>query len=265
MSSCRQRSRSAEQRWPAERKADVITSSITCSGSAVASTIIALMPPVSAINGTIGPSFAARVRLMARPTSVEPVKATPATFVAADEEGAHSAVAGHEMQRGLRHAGFVQKCDRARGDQRCLLRGLGDDGIAGGERRAHLAEKDRERKIPRADANKDAAPAVAQYIAFAGRPGHRLRAEAGARLRGIIAAIVDSLADFGERVVERLAAFILQERQELGRDFSPIDPQRGRARAPAHRLALSPKRQSRLRPLPWPRARSSRPLRARHR
>ena len=77
-SSCTHRSRSAEQRWPAERNDEATTSSVTCSGSAVASTIIALMPPVSAISGTIGPSLAASARLMARPTSVEPVKQTPA-------------------------------------------------------------------------------------------------------------------------------------------------------------------------------------------
>ena len=65
-SSCTQSSRSAEQRWPAERKAEAMTSSVTCSGSAVASTIMALMPPVSAISGTIGPSLAASARLIAR-------------------------------------------------------------------------------------------------------------------------------------------------------------------------------------------------------
>ena len=63
-SSCTQSSRSAEQRCPAERNAEVMTSSVTCSGSAVASTIMALMPPVSAISGTIGPSFAASARLI---------------------------------------------------------------------------------------------------------------------------------------------------------------------------------------------------------
>ena len=68
-----------EQRWPAERKAEVTTSSATCSGRAVASTIMALTPPVSAISGTIGPSFAASARLMSRATSVEPVNTTPAT------------------------------------------------------------------------------------------------------------------------------------------------------------------------------------------
>ncbi len=77
-SSCRNSSRSAEQRWPAERNAEVTTSSATCSGRAVASTIIALMPPVSAISGTIGPSLAASARLIVRATSVEPVKTTPA-------------------------------------------------------------------------------------------------------------------------------------------------------------------------------------------
>ena len=51
-SSCRQRMRSAEQRWPAESKADDITSATTCSGRADESTTIAFRPPVSAISGT---------------------------------------------------------------------------------------------------------------------------------------------------------------------------------------------------------------------
>ena len=53
--SCTHSRRSAEQRWPAERNALCTTASTTCSGSAVGSTIIALMPPVSAISGTIAP------------------------------------------------------------------------------------------------------------------------------------------------------------------------------------------------------------------
>ena len=39
-----------------ESKAEATTSSTTCSGSAVESTIMAFRPPVSAISGTIGPS-----------------------------------------------------------------------------------------------------------------------------------------------------------------------------------------------------------------
>ena len=53
-----------------------MTSRVTCSGSADKSTIIAFCPPVSATNGIIGPSRSARVRLIMRAVSVEPVKTT---------------------------------------------------------------------------------------------------------------------------------------------------------------------------------------------
>jgi hypothetical protein len=46
--------RSAEQRWPADWKAEATMSRTACSGSAVESTIIALSPPVSAISGASG-------------------------------------------------------------------------------------------------------------------------------------------------------------------------------------------------------------------
>ncbi len=78
ISSCRYRTRSELQRWPAERKALATTASTTCSGSALESTIMAFRPPVSAISGAIGPSRSARTRWMARAVAVEPVKATPA-------------------------------------------------------------------------------------------------------------------------------------------------------------------------------------------
>ena len=77
MSSCRNSTRKDEQRWPALSKAETITSFATCSGRAVESTIIAFSPPVSAISAGIGPSRAARARLMRAAVSVEPVKATP--------------------------------------------------------------------------------------------------------------------------------------------------------------------------------------------
>ena len=78
MSSCSTSRRSAEQRCPAERKALVTTSATTCSGSAVESTIIALIPPVSAISGTmarVSSSSSDRAILLA--VAVDPVNATP--------------------------------------------------------------------------------------------------------------------------------------------------------------------------------------------
>ena len=52
---------------------------MTCSGNAVESTIIALMPPVSAINGASFWPVLAILRLMRCAVGVDPVKQTPAT------------------------------------------------------------------------------------------------------------------------------------------------------------------------------------------
>jgi len=82
MSSCRQSTRSAEQRWPAESNAEVSASSTSCSGSAEESATRAFCPPVSAISTGGLPSALSRLascRLIERATSVEPVNTTPAT------------------------------------------------------------------------------------------------------------------------------------------------------------------------------------------
>ena len=79
-SSCRQSTRSAEQRWPALSKAEAIASATTCSASAELSTTRAFCPPVSAISGTgrpSGPRRSASCRAISRATSVEPVNITP--------------------------------------------------------------------------------------------------------------------------------------------------------------------------------------------
>ena len=64
---------------PAEEKADVMTSSVTCSGRAEESTIITFCPPVSAIRVLIGPLLSAKARLICWAVPVEPVNATPMT------------------------------------------------------------------------------------------------------------------------------------------------------------------------------------------
>ena len=100
--------RSAEQRWPAERKAEVTTSCTTCSGRAVESTIIALMPPVSAISGMIGRSSSAiRVRAMRLAVAVEPVKATPAMRTSSISSWPDLRPADGEHERVLGDAGGV--------------------------------------------------------------------------------------------------------------------------------------------------------------
>src|SRR5438094_41913 len=100
------------------------------------------------------------------------------------------------------------------GDERRLLGGLRDHRVAGKERRADLAEKDRERKVPRTDADENAAAAVAQRIAFTRGTRQGLGRERVARLQRIVAAEIDRLAHLAERIVEGLTALALQQRDQ---------------------------------------------------
>ena len=155
MSSCRQSTRSAEQRWPAESKAEVSASSTSCSGKADESTTIAFCPPVSAISTGGRPSALSRwasCRLIDCATSVEPVNTTPATAGLPTSRATDLAVARQELQRRARHARLVQQRHGERGDQRRLLGRLGDHRIARRQRARDLAGEDRQREVPRADA-----------------------------------------------------------------------------------------------------------------
>ncbi len=131
-----------------------------------------------------------------------------------DERGADRAIAGNILQSLARHAGLEQKCDGLLRDERRLLGRLGHSGVAGDERRRDLAEKNRQRKIPRRDADEHAAPAPAQAIGLSRRAGQRLLRAEQPRLPRIIAAEIDGLAQFRKRIVERLAALLLQQRDK---------------------------------------------------
>ena len=87
-----------------------------------------------------------------RATSVEPVKITRHPRVG-DQRRAHGlAGAGQQLQHRRRNARRVEQAHRPGGDQRRLLGGLGQHRAAGGQRRRHLADEDRQREVPRADA-----------------------------------------------------------------------------------------------------------------
>ena len=99
-------------------------------------------------------------------------------------------------------------------DARRLLGGLGDHRIAGHQRGDDLPGEDREREIPRADADEHAASAVMQFVGLAGRPRHPLGHERNARLCGVVAAEVGGLAHLGECIVQCFSAFDLHQRDE---------------------------------------------------
>jgi hypothetical protein len=68
-------------------------------------------------------------------------------------------VAQHQLKRARRHTTRVEKLYRLERDKWRLLGGFGDNAIAGRQRPRDLTGKYRQRKIPRADANENAAPA----------------------------------------------------------------------------------------------------------
>ena len=226
ISSCRNSSRSAEQRWPALMKAELTTSSTTCSGSAVESTSIAFKPPVSAISGTMAPPRAASARLMVSAVAVDPVMATPARAGCANAISPNSRPgAGIRCSASGATPASCRSPDEARGNQRRRLGGLGHDAIAGGQRRGHLSREDRQRKIPRADAGKHAAPVQRQLVRLAGRPLEaRGVRELFARAHRVVTAEIHRLAHFGDRIRQRLSGFADQQ-------FVKVQPALSRADA----------------------------------
>ena len=128
----------------------------------------------------VGLSRSASWRWISRATSVEPVNITPWTRAIGDQRRADLAGAGQELQGCRRDAGLVQHAHGLGGDQRRLLGRLGQHRVAGGKRRGDLAGEDRQREVPRADAD-DRARAAAGCRCRASRSDLRRRSSAGNR------------------------------------------------------------------------------------
>ena len=113
------------------------------------------------------------------------------------------------------HPRLVQQPDGVSGDQRRLLRRLGDHRVARRQRRGDLAAEYGEGEVPRADAGEDAAAGKPEPVVLSGRALqlHRPR-EIGAGAGGVIAAEIHRLADLGQRICEGLAGLAHQERDQ---------------------------------------------------
>ena len=107
-----------------------------------------------------------------------------------------------QLQNAGRQAGRVEDFDRLRRNQRRLFGRLGQHGVAGSQRCGDLADEDRQREIPRADADD--------------RPKRTVRvvAEACTYLRRVVAQEIHRLAHFGDGVRQRLPGFAHQQAEQ---------------------------------------------------
>ena len=167
---------------------------------------MALMPPVSAMNGTMALRRSARARWIAQAVSFEPGERDAADARVLDERFAQPTAARQQVQHVGRHARLVQQLGGEEGGDRRLLGRLGDHRVAGGERGGDLPGEYGEREIPWRDAGEHAAAVERQRVALAGRPGQRHGAgEQAPRLRRVVAQEIDRFAHVALRVVQRLA------------------------------------------------------------
>ena len=217
MSSCTKSTRAEEQRWPALSKAEISASATSCSGSALE------IGDQRVLAAGLGDERhdrprPLRQRLIDRARGVGRAGESDAGDARiGDELGADLAFARQKLHHIAGNAGFVQQPDGGGSHKRRLFRRLGDHRIAGGERAGDLAEEDRKRKIPWRDAGKDAAAMQFEQIALAGRSRELgRRDELGAQPRRVVAAMIDRLAHFGNRIGDDAPALAHDKRDEIG-------------------------------------------------
>ena len=158
MSSCRQSTRSAEQRWPALSKAEASDVAHDLLGQRRGIDDHRVLP-AGLGDQRIGRPPSGR----SRPASCRLIELRDLGRAGEHHAGDRSdrrparaaglAVARQQLQHAARHAGLVQQAHGLRGDQRRLLGRLGEHRVAGRQRRRDLAGEDRQREVPRADAD----------------------------------------------------------------------------------------------------------------
>ena len=239
--SCTHSRRSAEQRWPALRKALCTTASTTCSGSAVLSTTIALRPPVSAISGTIGPSLAASVRLMRRATCVLPVKHTPAVR-RVRPPAPRPRSRRRRAARPAASAGTPASCSSA--TKRRATTGVCSAGLAATVLPATSAATTWPAKMASGKFHglmqtKTPRPCRRSVLLSPVGPGRVWAPRRGLGLFGVVAAEVHRLAHLGDAVAQGLVRLLHQQRAELGQArFQQVGGAAQHGRALGHRARV---------------------------
>ena len=135
-----------------------------------------------------------------------------------------------QLQRVDGHPRGVQQLNRHLGNARRLLGRLGQHGIAGGQGRGNLTDKNRQREVPRTDAHPHPPRRERQGVGLAGhakavicqRWRHAMHLRHGQwlhdalRFVGVVTQKVDRLAHFADRITPGLVRLLDQQGAEHG-------------------------------------------------
>ena len=241
------------QTWPLFRKRAHAAPGTATSRSASSNTISGSMPPSSRF--TRFNCSAARTAILV-PTAVDPVNAMHATSRVVHQRRAGLRSAGDHVDDAVRQV-RQRPLDQPQRRQRRQLRGLDDDGVAGGQRRRDLPAEEQQRVVERHDGRDDAERLLdGEVDLMFGRRRDRRAVRVARDLRVVLEAGRRPL-DLVEVLDARLAAF---ERQQLRQLRAVLAHQAARFRAAACRARAPAGAASAAAPLPPSRTRAARRL-----
>ena len=125
------------------------------------------------------------------------------------------ALPGQEVQHVARDASLPEDLSHDRRDTRRLLGRFHDRGIAGNQRGGGHTGADRQREVPWADDDRDAAGLVEQVVALAEEVAMRLLGEQTRREPGVVVTKVNRLTNVGVSFFPRFAGFLEDDAGQL--------------------------------------------------
>ena len=224
------------QTWPVIMQPPQAAARAARSRSASRSTIIGSLPPSSSSTGVS--------RRLARSITRRPVSGEPVTQIMSTWSTSAAPVSPAPIThlQHVRRQDALHRLDGAPHAERRQLRRLDDDRVAGQQRGDGVAEREVERRVPRADDADDAARPVGDERALAEErpradPLRRQPARRAAREAAEVQAHAHQLAD---DVEARLAGLALEAVEDLAPGAAPAARRARRSARPRSRAGSAP-------------------------
>ena len=191
------------QRWPEVPNADQTMPSTARSRSASSRTMIAFLPPELEVH--VLEVVCSRLRHRDAGLARAGEGDHGHVRVAHERSARRLAVAVHDVDDAVRHAGLVEELDEALREERRVLGRLQHDGVAAHERRRELPRRNRDREVPRRDRADDADRHAYRHVELVLELGRRRLAPEPPALTGHVVRHVDRFLDVAARLCLHLS------------------------------------------------------------